>query len=96
MLSAVEYFSSYWILSASTARTILVNGAVRKGERLVPPSSFDILMRVTFPASSARVMDHGCIKALAIGVVAFAVAAAVVSPNIDVQEWSKLYVGFSS
>ncbi|KAK8677188.1 hypothetical protein V6N13_142741 [Hibiscus sabdariffa] len=82
------------ILSASTARTILVNGAVRKGERLVPPSSFDILMRVTFPASSAR--DHGCIKALAIGVVAFAVAAAVVSPNIDVQEWSKLYVGFSS
>ncbi|KAK8647539.1 hypothetical protein V6N13_121273 [Hibiscus sabdariffa] len=44
-----------WILSASKARTILVNGAVRKGERLVPPSSFGVLMRVTFPASSARV-----------------------------------------
>ncbi|XP_039012413.1 uncharacterized protein LOC120141683 [Hibiscus syriacus] len=44
-----------WILSASKARTILVNGAARKGECLVTPSSFDILMRVTFPASSARV-----------------------------------------
>ncbi|XP_057962000.1 uncharacterized protein LOC131153601 isoform X2 [Malania oleifera] len=43
------------ILSAPKARTILVNGAVRKGERLMPPSSFEILMRVTFPASSARV-----------------------------------------
>lgn len=37
------------------ARTILVNGAVRKGERLVPPFAFEILMGVTFPAPSARV-----------------------------------------
>ncbi|XVF02866.1 hypothetical protein REPUB_Repub04eG0211600 [Reevesia pubescens] len=44
-----------WVLSASKARSILVNAAVRKGERLVPPSSFEILMRVTFPASSSRV-----------------------------------------
>ncbi|XVF85397.1 hypothetical protein PTKIN_Ptkin17bG0114800 [Pterospermum kingtungense] len=44
-----------WILSASKAWSILVNAAVRKGEHLVPPSSFEILMRVTFPASSARV-----------------------------------------
>ncbi|XVE85432.1 hypothetical protein DITRI_Ditri17bG0090700 [Diplodiscus trichospermus] len=44
-----------WILSASKARSILINAAVRKGERLVPPSSYEILMRVTFPASSARV-----------------------------------------
>lgn len=43
------------ILSAPKARTILVNGAVRKGERLVPPSAFDLLLRVTFPASSTRV-----------------------------------------
>lgn len=43
------------IMSSPKARTILVNGAVRKGERLIPPSSFEILMRVTFPASSARV-----------------------------------------
>ncbi|KAG2320950.1 hypothetical protein Bca4012_056031 [Brassica carinata] len=43
------------ILSNPKARTILVNGAVRKGERLIPPPSFEILMRLTFPASSARV-----------------------------------------
>ncbi|PSR88145.1 Transmembrane protein [Actinidia chinensis var. chinensis] len=43
------------ILSALKARTILVNGAVRKGERLLPPMAFDMLMRATFPASSARV-----------------------------------------
>ncbi|XP_071686311.1 uncharacterized protein [Rutidosis leptorrhynchoides] len=43
------------ILSAPKARTILVNGAVRKGERLIPPSALDLLLRVTFPSSSARV-----------------------------------------
>ncbi|KAL6295222.1 hypothetical protein ACE6H2_003364 [Prunus campanulata] len=43
------------ILSTPKARTILVNGAVRKGERLVPPSAFEILIGVTFPAPSARV-----------------------------------------
>jgi hypothetical protein len=37
------------------ARTILVNGAVRKGEHLVPPSALDILIGVIFPAPSARV-----------------------------------------
>lgn len=43
------------ILSVPKARTILVNGAVKRGERLLPPSAFDLLMRVTFPASSARI-----------------------------------------
>lgn len=43
------------ILSAPKARTVLINGAVRKGERLVPPSALDLLLRVTFPAPSARV-----------------------------------------
>ncbi|XP_062107600.1 uncharacterized protein LOC133818622 [Humulus lupulus] len=42
------------ILSSPKARTILVNGAVRKGERLVPPSALDSLIRVTFTAPSAR------------------------------------------
>lgn len=50
ILQLVEKF-----LSAPKARSILVNGAVRKGERLLPPSSFEILMQVTFPVSSARV-----------------------------------------
>lgn len=43
------------IISSPKARPILVNGAVRKGDRLVPPSALEILMRITFPAPSARV-----------------------------------------
>uniref|UniRef100_I1KRT0 Uncharacterized protein n=1 Tax=Glycine max TaxID=3847 RepID=I1KRT0_SOYBN len=43
------------ILSTPKARPVLVNSAVRKGERLIPPSAFEILVRVTFPPSSTRV-----------------------------------------
>ncbi|KAK9115774.1 hypothetical protein Sjap_014721 [Stephania japonica] len=43
------------ILSTPKAQPILLNGAVRKGERLVPPSALELLLRLTFPASSARV-----------------------------------------
>ncbi|KAK0598424.1 hypothetical protein LWI29_034562 [Acer saccharum] len=43
------------ILSSPKARTILINGAVRKGERVVPPSALELLMRVTYPAPSVRV-----------------------------------------
>ncbi|CAM8879634.1 unnamed protein product [Rhodiola kirilowii] len=43
------------IISGPKARAILVNGAVRKGERLIPPASLDTLVRLTFPAASARV-----------------------------------------
>ncbi|XP_045819240.1 transmembrane protein 214-B-like isoform X2 [Trifolium pratense] len=43
------------ILSAPKARPVLVNGAVRKGERLIPPPAFETLIRVTFPSSSTRV-----------------------------------------
>lgn len=43
------------ILAAPKARSILVNGAVRKGERLIPPAQLEILMRATFPVSSARI-----------------------------------------
>uniref|UniRef100_A0A7C9CEU4 Transmembrane protein 214-A n=1 Tax=Opuntia streptacantha TaxID=393608 RepID=A0A7C9CEU4_OPUST len=43
------------ILAAPKSRSILVNGAVRKGERLIPPAQLEILMRVTFPMSAARV-----------------------------------------
>ncbi|KAG6478810.1 hypothetical protein ZIOFF_062254 [Zingiber officinale] len=42
-------------LSGPKARTILLNGAVRKGEHIVPPAVLDLLMRATFPASIARV-----------------------------------------
>ncbi|KAG5529679.1 hypothetical protein RHGRI_030152 [Rhododendron griersonianum] len=43
------------VLSFPKARPILLNGAVRKGERIVPPSALEHLMRATFPAPSARV-----------------------------------------
>lgn len=43
------------ILSSPKARQILVNGAVKKGERVVPPSALEPLMGATFPVSSARV-----------------------------------------
>ncbi|XP_054796315.1 uncharacterized protein LOC129301747 [Prosopis cineraria] len=43
------------ILSPPKARTILLNGAVRKGERVVSPSGLDALLRITFPLPSARV-----------------------------------------
>ncbi|PKA63530.1 hypothetical protein AXF42_Ash005425 [Apostasia shenzhenica] len=43
------------ILSGPKARPVLLNGAVRKGERLVPPPTLDLLLRATFPTPSARV-----------------------------------------
>ncbi|XP_042011257.1 transmembrane protein 214-A-like [Salvia splendens] len=43
------------IVAVPKARSILVNNAVRKGERLMPPVALDLLLRVTFPAPHARV-----------------------------------------
>ncbi|KAL5994617.1 hypothetical protein ACLOJK_024670 [Asimina triloba] len=43
------------VLSSPKARSILLNGAVRKGERLVPPFALELLMQVAFPAPSSRV-----------------------------------------
>ncbi|KAH0745216.1 hypothetical protein KY290_006971 [Solanum tuberosum] len=43
------------IVSSPKAHAILINGAVRKGERVVPPSALEGLMRITFPAPSARI-----------------------------------------
>ncbi|XP_027331366.1 transmembrane protein 214-A-like [Abrus precatorius] len=43
------------IITFPKARPILLNGAVRKGERVVPPWALDSLLRVTFPVPSARV-----------------------------------------
>ncbi|KAG8366737.1 hypothetical protein BUALT_Bualt17G0110500 [Buddleja alternifolia] len=43
------------ILATPKARGILINSAVRKGERLMPPAALELLLHVTFPASSARV-----------------------------------------
>ncbi|CAI9096023.1 OLC1v1032085C1 [Oldenlandia corymbosa var. corymbosa] len=46
------------ILSRPNAKKILVNGAVRKGERLVPPSALDLLLHVTFPTSSTKIKEN--------------------------------------
>ncbi|KAK9106036.1 hypothetical protein Scep_022880 [Stephania cephalantha] len=46
------------ILSAPKARTILLNGAVRKGERLVPPNALELLLYITFPTPSAQVKEN--------------------------------------
>ncbi|KAK9091572.1 hypothetical protein Sjap_024749 [Stephania japonica] len=43
------------ILSSPKARTILLNGAVRRGERLVPPNALEFLLHITFPPPSAQV-----------------------------------------
>ncbi|XP_071728031.1 uncharacterized protein [Rutidosis leptorrhynchoides] len=43
------------IVSSPKARTILVNGAVRKGERVVTPTALELLMGPTFPTTPARV-----------------------------------------
>ncbi|KAG7568511.1 Transmembrane protein 214 [Arabidopsis thaliana x Arabidopsis arenosa] len=43
------------ILSDPMAWTMRRNQAIRERERLIPPPSFEILLRLTFPASSARV-----------------------------------------
>ncbi|GER48778.1 hypothetical protein STAS_25965 [Striga asiatica] len=42
------------ILAAPKARGILINGAVRKGERLIPPVALELLLHLTFPPTSAR------------------------------------------
>ncbi|KAG2303532.1 hypothetical protein Bca52824_032183 [Brassica carinata] len=46
------------ILSSNPeARAVLLNEPVRHGERLIPPCSFEMLVRLTFPAPSARVVS---------------------------------------
>ncbi|WOL09461.1 hypothetical protein Cni_G18214 [Canna indica] len=43
------------ILAGPKSRPILLNGAVRKGERLVPPAALDLLMWNRFSAPTARI-----------------------------------------
>ncbi|KAL8137599.1 hypothetical protein V2J09_003600, partial [Rumex salicifolius] len=43
------------IFSSPKAPKLLLNGTVRKGERLVPPSALEVLMRLTFPSPENRV-----------------------------------------
>ncbi|KAF3526101.1 hypothetical protein F2Q69_00051452 [Brassica cretica] len=52
------------ILSRPRARTILVDGALRESDPLIPISSFEILVRLTFPAPSARVKSTERVEAI--------------------------------
>ncbi|XP_013591621.1 PREDICTED: uncharacterized protein LOC106300094 [Brassica oleracea var. oleracea] len=52
------------ILSRPRARTILVDGALRERDPLIPVSSFEILLRLTFPAPSARVKSTERVEAI--------------------------------
>ncbi|KAF3596180.1 hypothetical protein DY000_02020307 [Brassica cretica] len=93
------------MLSNPKARTILVNGAVRKGERLIPPPMFEILVRITFPASSARVKAterfeavYPLLKEVALAgnpvlaKEATAIAIWAVTENVDCcKHWDNLY-----
>ncbi|KAG2303059.1 hypothetical protein Bca52824_031710 [Brassica carinata] len=45
------------ILSNPEASTVLMNGTLSQGKRLIPPHVFEGLLRLTFPTSSARVKD---------------------------------------
>ncbi|KAH0866699.1 hypothetical protein HID58_083910 [Brassica napus] len=59
LVDLILQFVEKRILSNPEARTILVlvNGAVKDGERLIPPCSFEILVRHTFPAR----VEEACI-----------------------------------
>ncbi len=45
---------SVLFVNLKKARPVLLNGFLRRGERLVPPMSLDLIMRVSFPSDSAR------------------------------------------
>ncbi|XP_011101474.1 uncharacterized protein LOC105179520 isoform X2 [Sesamum indicum] len=54
------------IVSSPKARIILLNRAVRKGERLVPPSALEFLMRTTFSGTERLQVVYPTLKEVAI------------------------------
>jgi len=52
--TSLQFIESVLFANLKKARPVLLNGVSRKGERLVPAASLDSLMRVSFPAESAR------------------------------------------
>ncbi|KAJ4874829.1 Tetratricopeptide-like helical domain protein [Raphanus sativus] len=57
------------LLSRPRARTILVDGALRERDPLIPFTSFEILVRLAFPALSARVEPRKLHQSLSGGCV---------------------------
>ncbi|XP_018489251.2 uncharacterized protein LOC108859841 [Raphanus sativus] len=54
-IDLILQFAEMMLSSNPEARAVLLNEPVRHGQRLIPPSSFEMLVRLTFPAPSARV-----------------------------------------
>ncbi|CAM6089854.1 unnamed protein product [Calypogeia fissa] len=51
---ALQFIENVLLTNARKARTVLLNGATRKGERLVPPTALETIMKATFPSESAK------------------------------------------
>ncbi|PNY12373.1 hypothetical protein L195_g009002, partial [Trifolium pratense] len=57
---SMDFVCSLWksiILSTPKAPLVLVNGACRKGEQLIPPPAFETLIHVTLPSSNRSKVD---------------------------------------
>ncbi|CAM6047134.1 unnamed protein product [Sphagnum compactum] len=48
----LQFVESVLFANLKKARPVLLNGHLRKGERLVPPLSLDLVMRASFPADA--------------------------------------------
>ncbi|KAL0795185.1 hypothetical protein Bca101_066562 [Brassica carinata] len=89
------------ILSSNPeARAVLLNEPVRHGERLIPPCSFEMLVRLTFPAPSARIFTFSLKLAGGQGIggnpalanEATAIAISVLTQNVNCfKQWDVLY-----
>eukprot|EP00850_Spirogloea_muscicola_P002674 SM000010S04312 [mRNA] locus=s10:918577:922143:+ [translate_table: standard] len=51
---ALQLLESVILENTMKARAVLVKGASRKGERVVPPAALNIVMRASFPSPSAK------------------------------------------
>eukprot|EP00252_Welwitschia_mirabilis_P013156 TRINITY_DN2904_c0_g1_i1.p1 TRINITY_DN2904_c0_g1~~TRINITY_DN2904_c0_g1_i1.p1 ORF type:complete len:609 (-),score=134.49 TRINITY_DN2904_c0_g1_i1:413-2239(-) len=51
---ALQLVESCILESSKKSKSILLNGAIRKGVRLIPPSAFVSIMQASFPLDSAR------------------------------------------
>ncbi|KAL0326880.1 UNVERIFIED_CONTAM: hypothetical protein Sangu_1766000 [Sesamum angustifolium] len=87
------------IVGAPKARSILVSNAVRKGERLIPPMALDLLLHVTFPASSARVKrllllvaGSKAMKQVALQIQSFTVKAAGEANPALAEEATNIFI----
>ncbi|KAL2642219.1 hypothetical protein R1flu_009806 [Riccia fluitans] len=51
---ALQVIENILFTNTKKARTVLLNGATRKGERLVPAASYELVLRAAYPNESAK------------------------------------------